>query len=244
MLNHLDYPDYYTRKQIFKTLENKNFKYNQKEEIFYRTALEATLSDMTYVISALSSIPNTDEFSDLMNALLEEESILKNRLLSILTWKYDKASIKVIRENIFSGNSDTKNSNNILALELIDNLVESEIKSRIMTVFESGSYLWRLSALNKWYNFAQLNLKETLATIVYYDYTKMGTWTKACALKIMLHDKNKEYKHIISGFSYHPNAFLRSLAHEYSEMMNGNLIYPLLPKEEELSQSNSKNKTQ
>jgi len=242
LLNHLDYPDYYTRKQVFKTLENKNFKYTQKEEILYRTSLESTLSDMTYIISALSSIPSDDEFSDLMNALLEEESILKNRLLSILTWKYDKASIKVIRENIFSGNSDNKNTNNILALELIDNLVESEIKSRIMTVFESGSYLWRLSALSKWYNFPELGLKETLINILYYDYTKMGTWTKACALKIMLNEKNAEYKHIISGFSYHPNVLLRSLAHEYSEMINGNFIYPLLPKEELFSRTTNKNK--
>ena len=97
LLSHLDYPDYYTRKQVFKTLENKNFQYSHNEEILYRTSLESTLSDTTYIISALSSIPNTDEFSDLMNALLEEESILKNRLLSILTWKYDKASIKVIQ---------------------------------------------------------------------------------------------------------------------------------------------------
>ena len=242
LLNHLDYPDYYTRKQIFIALENKNFKYSQKGDIFYRTALESTLSDLTYIISALSGIPNTQEFSDLMNALLVEESILKNRLLSILTWKYDKASIKVIRENIFSGSSEYKNTNNILALELIDNLVESEIKSRIMTVFESGAYLWRLSALNTWYNFTPLNLKETLETILFYDYTKMGIWTKACALRVMLRDKNKEYKHIISSFIYHPDALLRSLAREYSEMMDGNRIYPLVPKEDEFSQSNAKNK--
>jgi hypothetical protein len=233
LLNHLDYPDYYIRKEIFKSLENKNFKITVKEEMFFRTSIESTLSDLTYIISALSAIPNTDEYSDLTIALLEEESILKNRLLSVLTWKYEKASIKVIRENIFPINSDNKNTNNILALELIDNLVENEIKSRIMTVFESGSYLQRLSVLNKWYYFTKLNLKETLTNILYYDYTKMGTWSKACALKIMLDDINKEYKHIISGFIYHPNSLLCLLSHEYSEMLNGNYIYPLLPKEED-----------
>ncbi len=242
LLNHLGYPDYFIRTHIFKTLENKNFKYTQKEDVFYRTALESTLSDFTYIISALSGIPNTPDFSDLINALLEEESLLKNRLLSILTWKYDKASIRVIRENIVSGNSDYKNTNNILALELIDNLVESEIKSRIMTVFESGSYLRRLSDLNKWYNFSSLTIKETLVSLLYYDYTKIGTWTKACALKIMLSDKNKEYKQVISGFTYHPNSLLCSLANEYSEIINGNTIHPFLQKEGGFSKNNSRNK--
>jgi hypothetical protein len=242
LLNHLDYPDYFIRTHIFKTLENKNFKYTQKEDVFYRTALESTLSDFTYIISALSGIPNTPDFSDLINALLEEESILKNRLLSILTWKYDKASIRVIRENIVSGNSDYKNTNNILALELIDNLVESEIKSRIMTVFESGSYLRRLSDLNKWYNFSSLTIKETLVSLLYYDYTKIGTWTKACALKIMLSDKNTEYKQVISGFTYHPNSLLCSLANEYSEIINGNTIHPFLKKEGGFSKNNARNK--
>jgi ATP:ADP antiporter, AAA family len=242
LLNHLDYPDYFIGTHVFKTLENKNFKCTQKEDVFYRTALESTLTDLTYIISALSAIPNTQEFFDLINALLEEESLLKNRLLSILTWKYDKTSIRVIRENIVSGNSEYKNTNNILALELIDNLLESEIKSRVMTVFESGSYLRRLSALNKWYNFSSLTIQETLTGLLYYNYTKIGTWTKACALKIMLQDKNKEYKKIIAGFSYHPNSLLCALANEYTEIINGNTIYPFLKKEEGFSSSDFKNK--
>jgi hypothetical protein len=241
LLNRLVSPDYYTRKNVFKALENKNFKFVQKDEVIYRTTLEGALSDMTYVISALAGISDTEEFLDLNIALLEEENIIKNRILSILTWKYDKASIKVIRENIFFKNSDKNDSNNVLALELIDNLIESEIKSRIITVFESGSYIRRLGVLNKWYNYEKLDLKQTLITILNYDYTKVGIWTKACVLRILLQDKNREYKHIMSGFRYHPNVLLSSLANEYSEIVDDNLIYPLKTNEEFLK-INSKTK--
>jgi hypothetical protein len=241
LLKRLVSPDYYTRKKIFNILENKNFKFVQMDEVIYRTSLEGSLSDMTYVISALAGISNTDKFLDLKSALLVEENIIKNRILSILTWKYDKASIKVIRENIFFKNSDKVDSNNILALELIDNLIESEIKSRVMAVFESGSYIRRLSVLNKWYNHEKLDLKQTLITILYYDYTKIGIWTKACVLKILLQNKNQEYKHIMSGLSYHTNVLLSSLANEYIEMVDDNLIYPLSTKEEFFNK-NSKTK--
>jgi hypothetical protein len=241
LLNHLDYPDYYTKKQVFKTLETKNFKYTQKEELFYRSSLETVLSDITYIISVLNSIPVADDaFTDITNALAEEESILKNRLLSVLTWRYDKVSIMVIRENIFAGSSAAKNANNIMALELIDNLVDSEIKPKIMPVFETGSYSWRLSALNKWYNFPALALKDALVNILHYDYTKIGIWTKACALKILLDEKNKDHRQIVSGFSYHPSPLLRSMAHEYSETINGNSIYPLKPKDEFLTSTKNK----
>jgi hypothetical protein len=58
----------------------------------------------------------------------------------------------------------------------------------------------------------------------------------------MLSDKNKEYKQVISGFTYHPNSLLCSLANEYSEIINGNTIHPFLQKEGGFSKNNSRNK--
>jgi hypothetical protein len=216
LIHQLDYPDYDLKQMAFDALEKREFKYAAVQEFYFRTSIETILSQITYFISAIEAIPLEPEFTDLKEALTEEENNLKNRLLSVLTWKYDRSSIMVIRENIFPSKK-TEYVNNILALELIDNLIDREIKDQVMPVFESGAYAARLSTMNKWYHFPFLDTDQCLESILHHDYTHMSTWTKACALKVLSGKKSTEHAKLIRGFLFHPHPFLQNLSNESFE---------------------------
>jgi hypothetical protein len=231
LLNQLEFPNYYVKKQIYRVLENIGYKCPQNNELNYRKALESTLVDISFVICMLASIPLNDNFKDTVAALKEEESLLKKRLLSILTWKYDASSIKVVSDAFFSKQTNLSITNNALALELIEVLIDSDIKPKIVSALETDSYSKRLAKLNKWYHQPEQNTEKAFESILNYDYTKLGIWTKACALKKLVDENNPAHKNIIAGFSFHSNSFLRSISFQYKDKKDGVIVYPLLTNE-------------
>jgi hypothetical protein len=223
LLKYIDFPDYTIKRQVYAVLERKGYKCPPSKEQVYHSALETAFEDSTLVIALQSAIPATAEFADIREALWEEELVLKNRILSILTWKYDRVSINIIRETIFSG----QQQNNVLALELIDNLLDRELKPKILPVFESDRYMWRLQALGKWYHVLTFSTEEALIKILNHDYTKFSTWIKACAIKRMIESEQTAYRKFVAGFIHHPSFFLRSLAAEYRERSGDGVLHPL-----------------
>lgn len=205
------YPDYVIKMQAHYYLEHLHYKIDEDDNQYFWSNLENVLEELTYLISIMSSLPDDNSYQDLLNALKEEERILENRLLSILTWKYDQASIIAIRKSIFSSEED----NNLLALELFDNLLEMEIKEKILAVFNKSLNFNRLKVLNKWFYYPLMDEKKAIISMLNSDYTKIGIWPKACALKVVSDKKDEEYFQILKGFLYHPNLFLRSMSFNY-----------------------------
>jgi hypothetical protein len=205
------YPDYVIKMQACYYLEFLHYKIDEGNDQQFWSNLEKVLEEITYLISIMSSLPEENSYQDLHNALKEEERILENRILSILTWKYDQASILAIRKSVFSENED----NNLLALELFDNLLEMEIKEKILAVFNKSVKFDRVKVLNKWFYYPSLDEKEAVISILNSDYTKVGNWSKACALKVITDKIGEEYFQIMKGFLHHPNIFLRSMSFDY-----------------------------
>ncbi|MCB9251576.1 MAG: MFS transporter [Flavobacteriales bacterium] len=208
LLSLTHYPDYYIKSQAYYFLEHHKFKISESDIQHFYTNLERCLEELTYLISILNSIPEDTEFKQLHDALKEEEYALENRILSILTWKFDQASIMAIRENVFSPDQDS----NLLALELIDNLLNMEIKDKILTIFNKSADFRRLQLLNRWYFYPVLKLEEALISLLNSDYTKIGGWSKACALKQIGFGRSPVYFSTLKSYLFHPNTFLRSLA--------------------------------
>ncbi|MEN2281654.1 MFS transporter [Algoriphagus sp. SE2] len=205
------YPDYVIKMQAYYYLEFLHYKIDDENDQQFWSNLENVLEELTYLISIMSSLPDTNSFLDLNNALKEEERILENRVLSLLTWKYDQASIIAIRKSVFSENED----NNLLALELFDNLLEMEIKEKILTLFNKSTNYDRLKVLSKWFYYPLLDEKKAIISILNSDYTKVGNWSKACALKVIIDKVGEEYFQIMKSFLHHPNLFLRSMSFNY-----------------------------
>lgn len=205
------YPDYVIKMQAYYYLEFLHYKIDEDNDQQFWSNLENVLEELTYLISIMSSLPDENSYQDLHNSLKEEERILENRILSILTWKYDQASIIAIRKNVFSDDDN----NNLLALELFDNLLEMEIKEKILAVFNKSVNYDRLKVLNKWFYYPLLDAKDAIISILNSDYTKIGNWSKACALKVIADKIGGEYFQIMKSFLYHPNLFLRSMSFNY-----------------------------
>ncbi len=215
LFEYLNFPDYFIRKQVYSAIEAGGYKYNDKEEALFQNAIDNTISAIGFMYSVLAVIPNAANYADLIRAVKEEELLLKDQLLSVLSWKYDSKSIQVLRDVLITKKTDS--ANNIIALELIDNLLDSYIKQKIAEVFNSSTYQSRVSALSKWVYLPRITFKEALVELLNHDYCLVGTWTKACAMTLMTNEFDPAYDRPLLACLFHHNSLLRSLAIAYSK---------------------------
>ena len=231
LLNLTDYPDYYFKNEVILCLTNKKFKCNEKTKIYFRNSLETNLFDLTLIVSLLASLNKHTEYNLLFDSLLEEEKNIKQRILLILSWAYETTSISVIDDALFGKQKMNSKTNIDIAFELIEVLIDSEIRSKIVIALEEGNYLNRLKKLNQWYFVIKEEPDNAVILILNYNYNKIGIWTKANAVKFILNNPKVIFKSAIAGYTYHSNAFLRALAFEYTEFVDDQKKYSLLPKE-------------
>jgi hypothetical protein len=231
LLDFINFPDYYFKKQAYRALEKQKFKFNAATEVYFRRALEDTLNDLMFILSIIVSIPVGEDHKDIRAALIDEERLLKKRILSILSWKYDNAAIKVIGDTIFARPKKFFHSNSGLAMEFIEIIVDNELKPKILPALENDFYARRMEKLGEWYFYPKLSLEKAFTAILDSDYTRVGTWTKACVLKKMVEDGGSLYKTDLAGFTYHQNVLLRTLSHGYREEKDGLMVNSLLPRE-------------
>ena len=231
LLDLVDYPDYYFKNDVIACLKSKNFKSNSKTEVYFENIIEDTLFDLTFIISLISSINNDEKHQLIQQALYEEELALQKRLLSILSWKHDMSSLNIIEEALFGKQKLYSSSNIDIALELLDILIDNNLRSKISLALEGGNYNNRFIKLSNWYFVPKEQSDDAVILILNYDYNKIGVWTKACAIKTLLQFPNEKFRKATAGYTYHSNLFLRALAFEYQEIINGQSNYILLPKE-------------
>lgn len=231
LLNLLDYPDYYFKNEVISALKSKNFKCDTKTIAYFDTSIETTLFDLTFVLSLICCIPVRDNYHHVHQALLEEELILQKRLLGILSWKYDVSSLSIIEDALFGKQKLYANSNIDIALELLDVLIDIDLRPKVALALDSGNFHNRFHKLCTWYFIARPQADDALILILNYNYNKIGIWTKACALKTVLQFPGEKFKRAVAGYTYHSNLFLRAIACEYQEIVDGQLNYTLLPKE-------------
>lgn len=234
LLELLEFPDYYFINDVIACLKAKNFKCDLKTAPYFDKVLERTLYDLSFVLSLISSLHLRDHYQLIYHALREEELMLQKRIMGILSWKYDVSSLSVIEDALFGKKKLYASANLDIALELLDVLIAGDIRTKIALALEVGNFQNRYHKLSIWYSIPTVEPEDALVLILNYNYNKIGIWTKACALKTMLQFPNEKFKRAVAGYTYHVNAFLRTIAFEYQETVHGQRNYTLLPKENHL----------
>lgn len=176
----IDFPDRKIISQLLLSLSYIGFVGRDFQAARIKIAVESEIGDIAWNMKSVLDIPD-EEDTDLMirEAMLEEDRKNYENIFMLLGMIYDPQSVKLARENIEVGTSESIT----FAVEMMDIFVEEELKPKLLPVMDELKVLERLAKLQNHYppeNFE--SYLDLLLQIINRDYNRINRYTKALAM--------------------------------------------------------------
>ncbi|UXP32004.1 HEAT repeat domain-containing protein [Reichenbachiella agarivorans] len=176
----IDFPDKAIVSEMLLSLSYIGFSAKDFYAARIKIAIESTISDLAWNIKAVQEIPRTDFFDRLIFAAFEEENKKNFDLIfMLLSMIYDAQSIKLVRDNIDLGTTDSVS----FGIEMLDIFVDENIKPKLSAVLDDVTPEEKLKRLNNYFppeNFEDYS--DLLLQIVNRDYNNINKYTKCLAI--------------------------------------------------------------
>lgn len=174
----IDYPDKRIVKQILYWLRYINYQASGREAREVINLIETEIGKTLWNLTALHELPASEQFTWIRNALQEEVSDNYDQLTLLLSLLYDPQSIRLVRENLATGDPDSI----AFAIELMDVFVDPELKPRLLPILDDSSVPLKLNHLQHFYPRESYNPIQVLNYVLNRDFNLSSRWAKACAI--------------------------------------------------------------
>ncbi|MEP0114356.1 HEAT repeat domain-containing protein [Reichenbachiella sp.] len=176
----IDFPDKNIISELLLSLSYIGFEAKDFQAARIKLAIESTISDLTWNIKALLEIPRDDFFDRLIIKAFEEEN-KKNyeHLFMLLAMIYDSQSIKLVRDNIEVGTTDSVS----FGIEMLGIFVDEILRPKLTAVLDDDDPKEKLDKLHDFYPPESFeDYADLLLQIVNRDYNNINKWTKCLAM--------------------------------------------------------------
>ena len=207
----ITFPDKDIRFRVLLALSNLEYHASISEIPFIKGAIEESAENIVWLLASLHDISGTVHDNELQLALMQEMEEKKEHVFLLLSLLYDSKTIRHIRENIESKDTNAK----IYALEIGDMMIATELKELFFPIFEDLSVLERLNRFLPRFPQEKLTLRERLYDIINKGYSHVSRWTKACALHVLINEKPDDLETtsgLLAANMVNPDPIMRELA--------------------------------
>jgi hypothetical protein len=163
---------------------------------------------MSWNFAAYSSLINYRQFEMLIDALDAEIRDNYENLYNLLSLAYNPTSVGNIKQMISEGN-DTDIS---FAIELLDQIVNEEIKQVFFPVVENIPVKERFKQLQYFFQSIKESPDNLILEIITRDFNQLSLYVKACAMRSVLTLNTKEAGQEVIASIFHPNQLMRETA--------------------------------
>jgi HEAT repeat protein len=163
---------------------------------------------MSWNFGAYSSIKEYPEFSLLTDALHDEINENYETLYHLLALAYNPTSIGNIKLMLSEG-SDTDIS---FAIELLDQIVNEEIKQVFFPVVENISIKDRFKQLQYFFQASSQSPEDLIVDVITRDFNQISLFVKACAIDSILKLHRVKAVQELIACIFHPNQLIRETA--------------------------------
>ena len=168
------------RLQMLIVLNRTKNRMTHEDTFFFTGLIQDLASEIMSAESAVNDIEG--EVNNALIAALEDHiHTQKNLLFELLKVLYDKASIQAVQDVINS--KDKSLENQLFAIELLDNLLESEMKKLLLPIIEDNSYHSKKESLQKTLLIYELPCAERLKDLLMNNFMTIGPYIKQLALE-------------------------------------------------------------
>lgn len=209
--NKIDYPDYKLVSAVLTSLSQCGFKAHGGEITRIKMVLENDIANVLWNLMALESLREESDqrFSQLINALMEENEHNYNHVYMLMSMIFDQKSIQLVKENI-----ETRTNEGVTyALELLDVFLPEEIKQKIIPILDDISDAERVKRLQIFYPQVKMDIPDIVKAIVNRDFNQTNRWTKACAFYCIGNlSLDKDYSLELIANLFNPDELIRETA--------------------------------
>ena len=168
------------RLQMMKMLNKDGFRFGHEDQYFFTSLCEETVSEILWTEAALNDVSEKVN-QKLIDALLEHSRTLQNLLFELLKLMYEQDSVNAIQEVVNS--YDKSFENQVFAVELLDNMLDPEMKKLIIPLFEDISFNAKKDKLQKIILVYNLSCNDRLKEILMSNFMTVGPYIKQLALE-------------------------------------------------------------
>jgi hypothetical protein len=176
---------------------------------------------MAWNFSVYLVLKKSRKFALLRDAFESEIKDNYDTLYHLLSLAYNAASINNIR-NLLSEGNDADIS---YAIEMLDQILNEEIKQVFFPVVENLSVMGRVKQLEYFFHTEKSSPEELINEVIIRDFNSLSYYTKACAIFSLLQIKNPRIGQELMAMLFHPDKLLReSAAYVIEKIEPGYLI--------------------
>ncbi|TAG56709.1 MAG: hypothetical protein EAZ27_04405 [Cytophagales bacterium] len=175
--NKIDLPNKKIVNNVLLCLTNCGFKPEGEQIARIKRSIESDIGNSAWIVAALTEIPESEYSEPLKIALEEEIDFNFENIYMLLALIYDPQAIKLVKENIESGNEGV-----VYAVELLEVFLAEDLKPILFPLIEDITQNERNERLQSYFPRQKLEKIEVLIQIINRNYNSINKWTKACAI--------------------------------------------------------------
>ena len=168
------------RVQMVAMLNKTHFRTRPEDTFFFTGLCQDVATEIMWTESSLNDVADQVN-QDLVDALKYHVVTLQDLLFELLKVLYEQESIQVVQDILNS--KDKSLENRLFAVELLDNILETQMKKLVMPLIEDSSYSSKKERLNKTILIYELSCTDRLKEILMSNYMTVGPHIKQLALK-------------------------------------------------------------
>ena len=176
----IDFPNKAIVSELLLSLSYLGYHAKEFQAARIKIQIESEIGDIAWNLKVLTEIPRESETDLLLVQAIEEENSQNyDDIFMLLALIYDSQAVELVKENIAVATSESVT----FAVEMLDIILEDELKSKMFPIFDEMKTEDRLDRLNDHYApEAYANYTDLLLSIVNRDYNHINRWSKAVAL--------------------------------------------------------------
>ncbi|KOY86169.1 hypothetical protein AD998_08410 [bacterium 336/3] len=210
LLKKLTYPNQNISSKALDSISRCGYKLPEDRMIFINKELEDVCEVVVWNMSAHIDLQNSKTSATLQNALKAEINDNIKKIFSFLSLMYDKNTIDLVQNNIYS----EKDEDAEFASELLDVVLSDTLKPMLLPILNPSGFEDKVDTMKYIFPTQPMEKEEVLLNLVQRDAKYVNKWTKACALNELLGSKKdtEDYQDLLMAQALNPNRVISEVA--------------------------------
>ncbi|WP_258105776.1 HEAT repeat domain-containing protein [Marinoscillum sp. MHG1-6] len=206
----IDFPDKQIVSELLLALSYQGFQSRDFQSARIKLIFESEIGDITWNMKTATEIQEENHVDEMISAAFKEEDRRNyNNLFMLLSMIYDSQNIRLVKENIQDGTSESIT----FGVEMMNIFVEEELKPKLFPVVDEIKLEDKLNKLHNFYPPEDFeSYYDLLLQVINRDYNRINRYTKALALYRISQMEGVEVSNDLIANLFNPDPLLLQTA--------------------------------
>jgi hypothetical protein len=164
--------------KVYLALAGLHYQADDDDKYVYANLIREEVRLITWLLAAIQDLGQDDTYVNIHRALANELDQHRDNILLLISFLYPSIVMLDTRANIDSKVAELR----IFALEVLDNMLVSDIKQIVLPILEDLTVGEKLELLGEKFPQLRLSAAARFDNVMNTHYSNAGCWTRVCML--------------------------------------------------------------